>query len=136
MIVTYTPQGGTEETWDYKQADLTSAEAELVEDATGLTIDEFEVDLMKGRVKCKRALLWLHMRKEHPNLRFSEVDFKVGDLKTEFDREEKRELRERLEKSGLSGPQLEMALKLLADDEPDEPKPVKSPKKDSGATDA
>lgn len=137
MIVTYTPQGGDAQTWNYKQAELTSAEAELIEDATGLTIDEFENELMKGRTKCKRALLWLHMRKNHPNLRFNEVEFKVGDMKTEFDREEKKILREQLMKSGLDGPQLEMALQMLADDE-DEPakSKAKSPKKNPGETDA
>lgn len=132
MIVTYTPQGGTEQVWNYKQAELTSAEAELLEDATGLTIDEFEMELMKGRTKCKRGLLWLHMRKDHKNLRFSEVEFKVGDLKSEFDREEKALLREQLMQSGLDGDKLEMALQLLADDEPEEQ--VKAPKKGTGET--
>ncbi|SET43514.1 hypothetical protein [Nonomuraea wenchangensis] len=135
MIVTYTPQGGTAQTWTYKQDELTSAEAELIEDSTGLTIEEFDAELIKGRTKCKRALLWLQMRKDHPSLRFNEVEFRVGDLKTEYDNDEKALLRDAIEKSDLPESQKKAALELLANTEPEAEVNTRAPKKGAGEND-
>ncbi|MGI5493885.1 hypothetical protein [Microtetraspora malaysiensis] len=134
MIIKYAPNGGTERTWSFKPAELTSAEAEALEDVTDLTLEEFEQHLMKGRIRCKRAVLWLFLRREHPQLRFTEVEFKVAELTTAFDREEKTRLLEALDAAGLSGPQRELAEKLLTDDDPTEEPPATAPKKAAGAS--
>lgn len=121
MIIKYAPTGGTEIVWDFHPDQLSSLEAELLEDATGYSLDEFDERLLKGRVKCKRAVLWLRLRHDHPKLRFDEVEFTVGELTMSFDREEKTRLLQAIDAAGLSGPERDLAIKLLTDDEETEP---------------
>ena len=94
MIVTYSPDGGQARTWDYKAEDLPSAEAEDIEDAVGLTWDEFQVKLMTGGAKARRALLWVLLRRDTPGLRFSDVAYRMGELAVDFDAEELGRLRQ------------------------------------------
>lgn len=94
MIITYAPAGGDERTWDYKAEDLPSADAEDIEDAVGDTFDQFQVKLMTGGAKARRALLWVLLRRDTPGLRFSDVSYRMGEVTAEFDAAELAKLRQ------------------------------------------
>ncbi|GAA2092298.1 hypothetical protein [Actinomadura alba] len=132
MYVIYNPTGGDERRWEYKAEDLPSSEAEDIEDATATTFDEFQVALLKGGARARRALLWVLLKRNTPGLRFADVSFRMGELQIEFDSAEKSRLREGVAKAkGLSDSDREMALQLLADeDEGEDPK--EDPPEDGG----
>lgn len=118
MIVTYTPGEGERREWEYKSADLPSGEAEDIEDAVGITFDEWQAKLLQGGAKARRALLWVLLKRDNPSLKFADVSFRLGELAVEFDREEKRQIRAELEKSkDLSEQARAQALRMLDDDE-------------------
>lgn len=94
MIVTYSPEGGTKQTWPYEPDDLPYAEAELIEDALDCTFAVFKVAALKGGARAKRALLWVLLRRENPKLRFSDVQPKrVGEVVVEYDVAEIEQMR-------------------------------------------
>lgn len=87
--ITYAPDGEVAQTWDFDPKRLMMAELEAIEKVTGLTFIEFGEGLNKGSAKAMRALVWI-LRKRHgePTLRYSEVDFALGDLTTDDDEEQ------------------------------------------------
>lgn len=130
MIVTYSPAGGESRTWDYKADDLPSSDAEDIEDAVGITFDEFQVRLMTGGAKARRALLWVLMRRDTPGLRFGDVSYRMGELSVEFDAPELARLREAVvEAKNLTEDQREMALSVI-----DEQGPAEAPKESAEAS--
>lgn len=98
MIVKYSPSGGETSEWEYKAEDLPSIDAEDIEDAMGITFDEFQVKLMTGGAKARRALLWVMLRRENKTLKFSDVAFKMGELSVDFDGEELGRLKDAIQK--------------------------------------
>lgn len=94
MIVKYAPAGADEKTWDYKAEDLPSIDAEDIEDAMGITFDEFQVKLMTGGAKARRALLWVMLRRDEKTLKFNDVAFKMGEVSVDFDSEELKRIRD------------------------------------------
>lgn len=117
MIVTYRPADGDAQTWDYKPTDLSSKDAEDIEEASGLLFDDWQVKLLQGGLKARRALLWIFLRRETPNLRFHEVSFQVGELLIEWDASEKAIVRAEVEKStDLSDDDRRRVLDILSED--------------------
>lgn len=94
MIVKYSPADGAEQTWNYKAEDLPSIEAEDIEDAMGVTFDEFQVKLVTGGAKARRALLWTMLRRDNKTLKFNDVAFKMGELSVDFDADEMKRVRD------------------------------------------
>lgn len=94
MILAYTPEGAEPRKWSFKPEKLMSSEAEAIEKATHLTYAEFGVDLLKGSATCRRALLWVLLKREDPPLRLAQVDPPVGSIVVEFDTDELIALRE------------------------------------------
>lgn len=94
MIVKYSPDGGESRTWDYKAEDLPTGDAEDIEDAVGITFDEFQVKLMTGGAKARRALLWILLRRDTPGLRFGDVSYRMGEIAVDFDADELAKLRQ------------------------------------------
>lgn len=136
MIVTYKPAGGDERTWTYRAAEMSSGDAEDIEDAVGKTFDEWQMALQTGGAKARRALLWIMLRRDTPGLRFRDVQFKMGELEVEFEREEKARLRAEVEKlKDIADADREQLLSLLADDEGDQaPAEQPAPKDDGQAS--
>jgi hypothetical protein len=97
----YRPEDGQEQSWVYKPGKVRAAQAEQLERRVGLSWDEFNRQLANGSVQCRRALLWHFQRQDHPTLRFEDVDFAVGELRMEFDREEIGQIRAEIAKAKL-----------------------------------
>jgi hypothetical protein len=95
MYLVYTPEGSEEpKRWRYNQKKLMSAEREMLERYTGRNFSEFTVDVQKGNSKCRRALLYLYLKREHPTLKFDDVDFAWDELTLEHSKGELQLMRE------------------------------------------
>lgn len=124
MIVTYTPAGGDKRQWPYKPADLPSLEAEDIEEILGKTFDEFNVSLLQGGAKARRALLWVFLRRERPSLRFADVSCTVGEVVVEWDPAERTKVRAELERMSaveLSDQDRAAALRILDEEDQADP---------------
>jgi len=98
MIVKYAPSGGETSEWTYKAEELPSVDAEDLEDAMGITFDEYQVKLMTGGAKARRALLWIMLRRDNKTLKFADVSFKMGELTVDFDGEELGRIKDAIQK--------------------------------------
>lgn len=121
MLITYTPAGAEPREWTFRPLDITSREAELVEDYLGLTFAQWSARFYAGSVKARRAALWLLLRREQPNLHLDDVEFRMTELRVGYDGSENAELRRQVQ----DDPDLddETRARLLAQipaDEPDE----------------
>jgi hypothetical protein len=95
MYLVYTPEGSEEpKRWRYNPKKLMSAEREMLERYTGRNFSEFTVDVQKGNSKCRRALLYLYLKREHPTLKFDDVDFAWDELTLEHSKGELQLMRE------------------------------------------
>lgn len=99
MLLTYTPEGADERTWVYDPSKLMSSEAAAIEKVTEQTYAEFGVALMKGSAGCRRALLWVLLKREEPTLRIAQVDPPTGSLTLEFEAHELISMRDQVAKS-------------------------------------
>jgi hypothetical protein len=52
--------------------------------------------VQKGNSKCRRALLYLYLKREHPTLKFDDVDFAWDELVLEHSKGELQLMREQL----------------------------------------
>ncbi|EPD56352.1 hypothetical protein [Streptomyces sp. HGB0020] len=95
MYLVYTPDGSDEpKRWKYQPKKLMSAEREMLERYTGKNFTDFSQDVLKGNSKCRRALLYLFLKREHPTLKFDDVDFAWDELTLEHSKGELRLMRE------------------------------------------
>ncbi len=88
MILVYAPEGADERRWTFKPEKLMSSEAEAIEKATHLTYAEFGMELIKGSVTARRALLWVLLKREDAPLRLAQVDPPVGSITVEYEVDE------------------------------------------------
>jgi hypothetical protein len=84
MKVIYTPEDGDEQVFKYNPNALLSAEREALEKRTGMSFNEFAMGVLKGSSLCRRALLHVLRKREHPTLRFEDVDFLWDELTVEM----------------------------------------------------
>lgn len=84
MKVTYTPEEGDEQVFDYNPNKLLSAEREALETRTGKSFNDFAMGVLKGNALCRRALLHVLQKRAHPTLRFEDVDFLWDELTVEM----------------------------------------------------
>ena len=80
MLITYRPADGEPREWSFIPRDLTSLEAEDVEDATGWSFPVFQAQFYAGRTRARRAVLWILLRREQPELRFADVQYGMSEL--------------------------------------------------------
>jgi hypothetical protein len=64
---------------------LLISECIAVEKVTGLTWSEWEEAVAKGSMTALKAGLWVAVKREQPELRFSEFDFSWGDFEVPED---------------------------------------------------
>ncbi len=97
MFLVYKPEGSEEpKRWKYQPKKLMSPERELLEKLTSKNFTEFTVDVQKGNSRCRRALLFIYLKREHPTLKFDDVDFAWEELTLEHSKGELQLMREQL----------------------------------------
>jgi hypothetical protein len=100
MYLVYSPEGSEEpKRWRYQPKKLMSPEREMLERYTGKNFTEFSQDVLKGNSKCRRALLYLYLKREHPSLKFDDVDFAWDELTLEHSKGELLLMRENVAES-------------------------------------
>jgi len=126
VYLKYEPEGSDEpKRWKYQPKKLMSAEREMLERYTGKNFTEFSTDVLKGNSKCRRALLYLYLKREHPTLKFDDVDFAWDELTLEHSKGELLLMRENVAES-VPAEQLAAVLEKLdqeiaeADEDPEE----------------
>lgn len=97
MFLVYKPEGSEEpKRWKYQPKKLMSPERELIEKLTSKNFTEFTVDVQKGNSRCRRALLFIYLKREHPTLKFDDVDFAWDELTLEHSKGELQLMRVQL----------------------------------------
>jgi hypothetical protein len=126
VYLVYQPEGSEEPTrWKYNPRRLMSVEREAIEKHTGLPFAEFTQAVMKGSSLCRRALLWVMLKRDHPTTKWGDVDFAWDELRLEFSKQEYAQMM-RDAAENLSGEQLAQTLRGLqeeldtAEDDPDQ----------------
>lgn len=100
MFLIYRPDGNEEQRWPFEPGRLRSMETEAIEKRTGWDYgSDFVMHLQKGSALARRALLWTFLRREHPRLKFEDVDFAHDELELVYDQAELAELADNLEKA-------------------------------------
>lgn len=116
MYLVYAPAGSEEpKRWKYQPKKLMSVEREMLERYTGRNFSDFSTEVLKGNSRCRRALLYLYLKREHPTLKFDDVDFAWDELTLEHSRGELLLMREQLPDS-VPAEQLE-AVRAKLDEE-------------------
>lgn len=97
MYLVYNPEGGDEpKRWKYNPKKLMSAEREMLERRTGKNFSEFTKDVQLGNSQCRRALLFMYLKRDHPGIRYEDVDFAWDELTLEHSKGELRLMREQV----------------------------------------
>ncbi|MBN0043124.1 hypothetical protein JS756_03135 [Streptomyces actuosus] len=95
MYLVYSPEGQDEpKRWKYNPRRMMSAEREAIERRTGRNWSDFTQDVIKGNSLCRRALLHALLKREHPTLKWDDVDFAWDELTLEYSRAELTEIRQ------------------------------------------
>jgi hypothetical protein len=119
VYLVYQPEGSAEpQRWRYNPKKLMSAEREMLERRTGKNFTEFTQDVMKGNSLCRRALLFMYLKRVHPGVKYEDVDFAWDELTLEHSKGELREMRKSVVDS-VPAAQLDAVLAKL-DEEIDE----------------
>ncbi|MBC2903530.1 hypothetical protein [Streptomyces cupreus] len=94
MFLVYSPEGSEEpKRWKYNPRKIMSAEREWIERRTDRNWSEFTKDVVQGSSLCRRALLYTFLKREHPSVKWDDVDFAWDELKLEYSKAELIELR-------------------------------------------
>lgn len=115
MQLTYQPDGQDPRTFTLRPRKLRSAEAEALERATGMTLDEFYVALLKGSMLAQRGALWTLLRREQPDLKFAAVDLCADEVTVKLEAEEAAQFREAVQDAPSMDEQLREQLATLID---------------------
>lgn len=95
MFLIYQPEGSTEPTrFKYNPRKLMSAEREMLERKTGKDFSDFTSAVLSGNSLCRRALLYMYLKRDHPTIKWDEVDFAWDELKLEYSKQELLQMRE------------------------------------------
>jgi hypothetical protein len=89
MRITYTPDDGEKQEWQFKPGRLLATEVEAIERVTNMSFLEWAEAMSKGGATGLRALIWV-LRKRHgePELKYRDVDFAYDSVAFEPDEEE------------------------------------------------
>lgn len=78
MFVTYTPEDGDAQTWEFLPDRVRSTEQVIVEKHYGGTWAEFCAGVMKGQAHARRVLLCHLIRRQHPALQLRDTPDFMG----------------------------------------------------------
>jgi hypothetical protein len=113
MYLVYQPDGSDEpKRWEYKPGKLMSAEREMLERRTERTFDKFNQDVIQGSGVCRRALLFMYLKRDHAGVKFADVDYATDELELEFSKAEFGEMIEGVSEQ-LVGAERDAALAAL-----------------------
>jgi hypothetical protein len=97
VYLVYKPEGSEEpQRWRYNPKKLMSAEREMLERRTGKNFTEFTIDVQKGNSQCRRALLFMYLKRDHPGVKYEDVDFAWEELTLEHSKGELILMREQV----------------------------------------
>lgn len=114
MIITYRPDDGDEQKFEFFPLKVLDDAAEEIEDHYKGTFDEFHAGLLQGQTRARRVLLWHLQRQIHPSLQFADLPrFERRQLEVEFDRDELLDMREQAEAAKLSASDKARALLFI-----------------------
>jgi hypothetical protein len=106
MYLVYQPEGTEEpQRFQYKPQKLMSAEREVLERRSRLDFADFTKGVLNGNAVCRRALLWVMLKRAHPTLKYEDVDFAWDELKLEYSKQEYELMRDNLLDSGTATPE-------------------------------
>lgn len=98
MYLVYKPEGEEEpQRFQYLPRKLMSVEREMLERRTGRNYATFTKDVVEGNSLCRRALLFMFLRREHRGLSFDDVDFAWDELELQYSRGELVKMRAEVE---------------------------------------
>ncbi|WP_344287312.1 hypothetical protein [Streptomyces synnematoformans] len=98
MYLVYQPEGSDEpQRFKYLPNKLMAADRELLERKTGRNYRQFTADVADGNSLCRRALLFMFLRRDHRGLSFDDVDFAWDELTLEYSRGELQRMRAEVE---------------------------------------
>lgn len=93
MILTYTAAEGDVQTFHFQFKTLGNDQAEDMEDVTGKNFVELQDLVGAGNMRARRALLWVLMKKQHPMLKFADLQYPVGAVSIDMELDELLEAR-------------------------------------------
>jgi hypothetical protein len=93
MIVTYLPAAAEPREWTFRPMEVSSREAELVEEYLAVTYAMWVKAFQTGSIKAQRIALWLLLRRDDPTLPLESVDYQVRELRCRFEGSEAHEMR-------------------------------------------
>lgn len=112
MYLVYQPEGADEQRWEYNPRKLKATEREMLEKRTERNFSQFTQDCLQGNSLCRRALLFLFLRREHPRIRWDDVDFMWDELRLEYSRGELSQMRDQVAEQATGGDREAMLAKL------------------------
>ncbi len=114
MRVTYSPEGGDEQAWEWDPDRVRQTQAEMVEKRYGKPWAQFVIDVQAGNAKSRRVLLWHLLTQQHHTLRYEDTpDFYMGELEVEHSLSELTEIRDRALKASMPEDEREQLLTAL-----------------------
>lgn len=116
MDIIYKPADGDEQRWEWQPEDVRAIDAEQIEAKADCTWDQFQVQLLLGRMRARRVLVWHLQRKTHPALKLADVDFASKEVTVEFDIPELEKFREGFVKAQIDDDTRETVLRLVDED--------------------
>jgi hypothetical protein len=97
MYLIHQPEGSEEPTrYKYNPRKLMSAEREMLERKTGKDFTDFTTSVLSGNSLCRRALLYMFQKRDHPTVKWDDVDFAWDELRLEYSRQELLTMREQI----------------------------------------
>lgn len=106
MYLVYEPEGAEEpQRFQYKPQKLMSAEREALERRSRLDFADFTKGVLNGNAVCRRALLWVMLKRQHPTTKYEDVDFAWDELRLEYSKQEYELMRDQLIENGNADPE-------------------------------
>lgn len=94
MYLIYHPEGDAEpQRFRYNPRKIMSAEREWIERRTEMNWSGFTKQVVDGSSLCRRALLYTFLKRDHPKVKWEDVDFAWDELKLEYSKAELINLR-------------------------------------------
>lgn len=106
MLITYTPDDGEKQEYEFIPGKLLSPESEAIEEVGGYAWDSFEefgVKFFKGNVRARRAALWIMMKRHNPRLKFEQLSFRANQVDVDYSPKERQMILEAM----LSDPDID-----------------------------
>jgi hypothetical protein len=106
VYLVYEPEGAEEpQRFQYKPQKLMSAEREALERRSRLDFADFTKGVLNGNAVCRRALLWVMLKRQHPTTKYEDVDFAWDELRLEYSKQEYELMRDQLIENGNADPE-------------------------------